>query len=232
MTVVLAARPDEEAATILLRARALDVRLWHLDYTLPGPNAVRRRLYEQGVSVVSVATTRDALADAVRFGSALRTRTIVVEGDTLLAGEDVEGAADRMVRALHTHLSEGVPLAIRNASEPTGLLDMTVCEWMLDELPRLVLWMDPARALRRHRAGEGPEPRHWIDAFAGRTGGVFVHGLGASGAGGAHPDDDGPGWEDLRGALPTAAPWVLDLDPALSEDAVADALGYVRALGR
>jgi hypothetical protein len=230
VSVVLAARPGEEAATILRRALALDQRLWHLATTLPGANAVRRRLHEQGVSVVSVGCTRDKLDEAASFGSALRVRVVVVEGDTLLDGEDVEGAADRMVRTLHPYLADGVPLAIRNTGEPAGLLGMTGCEWMLDELPRLVLWLDPARALRRHRADLGPPPSSWTDAFAHRTGGVFVHGLGSEGLGGAHPDDDGPDWRALRGVLPGAAPWVLELDSVRSEDEVADALRYVRTI--
>lgn len=230
MTVVLAARPGEEAATILQRAQALDQRLWHLAHTLPGAGAARRRLHEQGVSVVSVACSLEDLGDAVRFGSALQVRAVVVDGGSVPAGERIESATDRLVRALHAALREGVPLAIRNTGDEDGLLGMTGCEWVLGELPRLPLWFDPPRALRRQRLAGGPPPSSWTDAFAARTGGVFVHGLGADGTGGAHPDEEGADWVALRGVLPGAAPWVLDLAPGLDETVVRDALHYVRGL--
>lgn len=229
MTVVLAARPGDGLDRLLTRAETLDQRLWHLPGSIEQAEDARRRLHAAGVSVSSIGATKDDLARALHVGAALRVRTVVVDGGAL-EGADPEVAADGLVRALHGPLASGAPLAIRNGLGEDALLGYVATEWLLSELPRLSLWFDPSAAMARQRAGVGTDLPGWMDAYGTRMGGLFVHGLGSDGRGGAHPTDDGPDWPALWGALPKAAPRVLALDPAHDDDQVRDAMRYVRGL--
>ena len=232
MTIVASVRPQEAVAPLLARGAILDQRLWHLPTPLAGSRDVRdarARLHAGGVSITSLETDLAGLDDALARGSALRVRAVVVNGGAL-DGEDPEAAADRLVRALHGPLVGGAPLAIRNGLGEDAAVGFVATEWLLSELPRLRLWFDPSAALARLRAGVGTEISGWIDAYGLRMGGLFVHGLGSDGRGGAHPTDDGAEWPSLWDALPTAAPRVLAMDPRFGDDDVRDALGYLRGL--
>ena len=229
MTIVLAARPGEGVERLLARGEALDQRLWHLPAAIERPREARARLHAGGLSITSLQTDLAGLETAVACGSALRVRAIVVDGG-LLQGADPEAAADRLVRALHGPLVGGAPLAIRNGPGEDAVLGFVATEWLLSELPRLSLWFDPAAAEARRRAGVGAEIPGWVDAYGTRMGGLFVHGLGSDGRGGAHPTDDGAEWPALWHALPPAAPRVLTMDAAHGDDAVRDALRYLRGL--
>ncbi len=228
MTIVLAARPGEGAERLLARGEVLDQRLWHLPAPIDGAREARGRLHAGGLSVTSVQTDRAGLEQALACGSALRARAIVVDGG-VLDGADPEEAADRLVRALHGPLVAGAPLAIRNGPGADALIGFVATEWLLSELPRLALWFDPSSALARQRAGVGTEVTGWIDAYGLRMGGLFVHGLGSDGRGGAHPTDDGADWPALWGALPRAAPRVLAMGPEHDDEALRDALRYLRS---
>lgn len=228
MTTVLAARPGEGAERVLARAEALDQRLWHLPAPIDGAREARARLHVGGVSITSVASDVANLEAALRCGSHLRARAIVIDGG-VLAGADPEAAADGLVRALHGPLVAGAPLAIRNGAGEDALLGFVATEWLLSELPRLTLWFDPPAALARLRAGVGTQVAGWMDAYGTRMGGLFVHGLGSSGAGGAHPTDDGVAWDALSGALAPGLPRVLVMDPAHDDEAIRDGLRFTRA---
>ena len=142
-----------------------------------------------------------------------------------------EEAAHRAARALHRSLADGVPLALRNGGRAGDLLlQPDEVEWLLDDLPALGLWFDPARALRAWRLGLGPEPAAWADRLASRTTGVFVQGLGSDLAGHGHPEDGAPDWGTLGRSLPHAVPWILDLTHALSAADVEDAIRYLRSM--
>ena len=141
----------------------------------------------------------------------------------------VEEVAVRAARALHAAL-RGTPLALRNAGTAADLLlEPTTLEWLLSDLPRLGFFFDPARALRAHRLGLGPQPAAWADRFGSRTGGVFVHGLGSDLAGHSHPEDGAPEWRLLAEELPRGIPWILDLAPSLAPGDVEDAIRYVES---
>lgn len=103
-------------------------------------------------------------------------------------------------------------------------------EWLLDDLPALGLFFDPARAQRAWRLGLGPEPAAWADRLASRTVGVFVHGLGSDLAGHGHPEDGAADWGTLGRSLPHRVPWILDVTHALSAADVEDAIRYLRAM--
>lgn len=229
MKVALAARPEATPEQMVARGEALDQRLWHLPAPLNRPRAARKQFQAHGMAITSVLSDAAGLDAAFHHASDLGARAIVLEGGAL-EGADPEEAADRLVRVLHGPLAAGAPIGLRNGASPDDLLGMTEIEWLLSELPRLTLWFDPARALACHRAEAGPSVRRWIDAYAARCAGLFVHGLGSQGLGGAHPTDDGPAWDALRGAVPRAAPWVLSMDPTRGDDEIVDALSWLRAL--
>lgn len=141
-----------------------------------------------------------------------------------------EAAAQRAVRALHAALAADVPVAVRHGGGPADLLGTEEAGWLLDELPRLRLVLDPGRAERAHRLGVGPAPLAWADAYAARCGAVVVQGVGAHGRGGAHPTEGSIDWRALVESLPRGLPWVLDLAPERSDDEVTDALRWLRDL--
>lgn len=229
MTIVVSARPGEDAERLLARGESLDQRLWHLPGPVAAASEVRSRLHAGGLSITSVQTDVAGLESALAAGSALRVRAVVVDAGPL-GDEHPEAAADRIVRLLHGPLTAGAPLAIRNGMSDDAALGFVATEWVLSELPRLALWFDPAAAFARWRAGVGAELTGWMDAYGLRMGGMFVHGLGSDGTGGAHPADDAPDWADLFGGLPDAAPRVLAMDSSLDDDAVRDALRLVRSV--
>jgi hypothetical protein len=229
VSVALAARPGEDGPALVARARALDQRTWHLPAALPQPRALQALLREKGLAVCSLGSAADVTPGTLACASALRVRAVVVAG-VARGARSPDADAEDLARALHAPLTAGVPLALRNGGDPTDLLDETVCGWLLEALPRLGLWFDPAAALRAARREGGAPLARWTDAWAGRTGGVFVHGLGAAGRGGAHPCEDGPPWTALRESLPGRVPWVLELDPACEEAHVRDALAWLRDL--
>jgi hypothetical protein len=195
-------------------------------------------LRAHGVTVCGVAPGADvavedaAIARAARRAAATKADALVLEGGRV-AGDDRGRATERAARVLHPFLGAGVPLAIRPGGAAEDLLGYEEVSWLLDALPRLGLWLDPARAMALQRAGHGPAVSAWAEACAGRCTGVWVHGLGGDGKGGAHLRDDGPPWEQLAEMLPTRRPWVLDLAPDAGRDALRDALGDLRSvLGR
>ena len=167
-----------------------------------------------------------ALLAAFRGGEA----PDVAEAQALRDAER-EGGADRAARALHRASADGAELAIRNGGRAADLLlQPDVVEWLLSDLPTLGLWFDPARAHRAWCLGLGPEPAAWADRFAGRTTGVFVHGLGSDLGGHGHPEDGAPDWGTLGRSLPHRVPWILDVTHTLSAADVEDAIRYLRAM--
>jgi len=174
----------------------------------------------------SLRREESALLAALRSGE-------VPDGADALAQRAAacEAVADRAVRALHRAQADGVPLAIRNSGRVGDLLlGPDVVEWLLDDLPALGLFFDPAHALRAWRLGLGPEPAAWADRLASRTTGVFVHGLGSDLAGHGHPEDGAADWGTLGRSLPHRVPWVLDVTHTLSAADVEDAIRYLRAM--
>jgi len=234
---------DEVSATRLLEvARSLDQRAFHAARPPAGAVRLRTELKAQGVRILGVSTAApeglsdphveralQALERAVLAASALRAETVVFEGGSPEPGGREE-ATERLARAVHGALRRGVPLAVRNGRGREDLLGFEETEWLLSELPGLGLHFDPARAERAARRDEGPALTAWMDAYAGRCSGVFVHGLGRSGEGGAHPADDGPPWRTLVSSLPRRVPWILEPAETLSPAEVKDALHYLRSL--
>ena len=164
--------------------------------------------------------------------TALRGRETPDAGSALaLRDEYREKAAETAARALHSALADGVPYALRNGARPEDLLlRPEEVEWLLDDLPTLSLYFDPARAERAWRLGLGPAPAEWADRLASRMAGVFVHGLGSDLAGHGHPEDGAADWGTLGASLPRRVPWVLDLTHTLSAADVEDAIRYLRAM--
>lgn len=156
--------------------------------------------------------------------------TARAEGLALRAGPR-ERLVEQVARALHGPLREGVPLAVVPGDGAEHLLGLTETGWLLEALPRLMLWLDAARAERAARLGLGPALTAWTDAWAGRTVGVLAHGLGGDLAGHAHPEEDGPAWGSLGESLPRGLPWVLDVSGRLSAADVRDALRCLAAAG-
>lgn len=223
---------DAKPAQIIAHARALDVCDVHLSAPSKHAARVRRDLQAGGVRVISVAARGradaagfpDALAQAGACAAQLRARAVIVEGGA--AGDEREAAADRLVRMLHGPAAAGVPLALRNGSGAQDLLGFEELDWVLSELPALGFWFDPLAAHLRHGLGAGPATQDWIDAYAGRVTGVFVHG----GEGGSHPTEGGPAWGSLVQTLPRDVPWVLDLEADLDVRDAVDAVRWLRAL--
>jgi hypothetical protein len=141
------------------------------------------------------------------------------------AARAVEAAA----RALHGPLKAGVPLAVRNGDGLAAVLQHVETGWLLDALPGLALWFDPARAERAARLGNGPAVTAWLDAYGPRVGGVAAHGLGSGLGGRAHPADAGPDWGSLAASLPRRLTWVLDLSGSLAAADVRDAVRFLEA---
>ena len=245
MTVTLATGwlGDEVSGERLLEvARSLEQRAFHAASPPTGAAWLRTELKAQGVRILGVSAVAPAglsdphveralraLEGAVVAASALKADTVVFEGGPPEPGGPEE-ATERLVRAIHGPLRRGVPLAFRNGAGRADLLGFQETEWLLSELPGLDLHFDPARAERAARREEGPSLTAWMDAYAGRCSGVFVHGLGASGEGGAHPADDGPPWRTLASSLPRRVPWILDPSTALSPAEVKDALHFLRSI--
>ena len=239
-TAWLGAAPS--AAHLLEIARAFDVRAFHASQPPVQAAWLRTELKSQGVRILSVASDApaglsdpdvqralEALQVAMAAASALKSERVVFEGGPHEPGER-EAATERTARAIHGPLGRGVPLAFRNGGGRQDLLGFEETGWLLSELPSLGLYFDPARAERAARNEEGPSLTAWMDAYAGRCAGIFVHGLGASGSGGAHPADDGPPWSTLVSSLPRNVPWVLDPGEALGRAGVEDALRYLRSI--
>jgi hypothetical protein len=206
----------------------------------------REPLRAQGVTVVALRTEAAGAPSALltEVGGALRVERIVVAGGAFTAPRGVTGAAatepevlrrarerqvEALARALFAPVRAGLPLAVGQAAGPHELLTLEALGWLLDALPRLTLWFDPARALAASRAGTDAAPDAWADRFAGRVAGVSVHGLGSDGRGHAHPEDDGPPWSTLAASLPRRVPWTLDLSGNLSADDVREARRYLEA---
>ena len=228
---------DVTPERILARAQAFDVRSVLLSTPLPRAAEAHARLRAGGVAVCAVAAAQPAdgaeftqgLERGARCAAALKAGAVVVEGGGA-AAHGREAAVDRLARALHAPLAQGIPLVVRNAGAADALLGFEEVEWLLSELPRLGFWFDPMRAEQRQGADAGPAVGAWLDAYDGRVGGVFVHGPGSEGSGGGHPTDDGPDWDRLAAALPWRVPWVLDLGPGLAEGDAADAVRWLRSL--
>lgn len=209
----------------------------------------REPLKAAGVSVVALRLAQQGAPGeaALALAGALRVERVVVGGGSLATppGLTVEaGAAAReaqrlrvrerqveaLARALHAPVGAGVPLAVRHAQVASDLLRLEEVGWLLDALPRLTLWLDPARLLAASREGWEAGPLAWADRLAGRVAGVSVHGLGSDGRGHAHPEDDGPPWGTLASTLPRRVPWALDLSSRLEARDVAEARRFLEAL--
>lgn len=212
---------------------------------------------DAGASDEDGARFATALAEAAACAAALRAPALVVEGgglgsrledrlreaeDDLRAGAEAataawraeraearEEATERALRALYADLRAGVPLSVRPGAGPADLLGFEETGWLLGELRGLGLWLDPARATRAQRLGWGPALDAWLDAYARRCTGVFVQGLGRDLDAGLHPAEGGLDWGHLARALPRRVPWVIDLAPSRSADALADAVALLRA---
>jgi hypothetical protein len=227
---------DVAPARIVAHAHALDVHDVHLSEPIPQAGTAFGQLRAGGVRVVSVApalagdeaTFPQALAQAGVCASRVRARAVVVDGGR--TGADREAAADGLVRSLHGPLRAGVPLALRNGADAQDLLGFEEIEWLLSEVPTLGFWFDPFAADQRHRMQAGPATQTWVDAYAGRVAGVFVHGgAGEGNRGGSHPTEGGPDWGTLVAALPRGVPWILDLDARLGVGDAADAVRWLRS---
>jgi hypothetical protein len=172
-----------------------------------------RELRDRGSGFCGVAGSVEGLEDAMRLARSLRAGAIVVEGGAATGGR--ERAAERLARALHGPLSLGAPIAVTNGAREDDLVGLEEFGWLLEALPRLGLWFDPARAVSRGDA----LPEAWADRFAGRTTGVVVlHGAARS-----------PDLGILTRLLPRRAPWVLDAGPEVPEADLLLALGSLKA---
>lgn len=239
-TAWMGAEPTAEQ--LLQVAQALDVRAFHASEPPARAALLRAELKGGGVRILSVSPSTPAglsdpdtaravaaLEAAAQAASALKAECVVFEGGSPEPGGS-EAATERVARAVHGLLGRGVPLAFRNGGGEHDLLGFQETEWLLSALPGLRLYFDPAHAERAARQTDGPSLTAWMDAFAGRCAGVFVHGLGSSGAGGAHPADDGPPWSTLVSSLPTRVPWVLDPGADMGAADVEDALRFLRSV--
>lgn len=217
----------------------------------PPPAAARWRepLRAAGVGVVALRLAQQGAPGeaSLALASALRVERVVVGGGSLatgpgLAGEDGPAAraaqrlrvrerqVEALARSLHAPVGAGVPLAVRHAAGAGDLLRLEEVGWLLDALPRLMLWLDPARLLAASREGWEQGPLAWADRLAGRVAGVSVHGLGSDGRGHAHPEDDGPPWGTLAATLPRRVPWALDLSSRLEARDVAEARRFLESV--
>jgi len=218
----------------------------------PPPQAVRWRepLRAEGVRVLAVrlADVEGLVGTGAEVVGALKPARVLVPAGALApmppsllggAPSDEERLAHRqrvrerqvevLARTLHGPLAAGWPLAALHGTAAGELLLLEETGWLLDALPRLGLWLDPARLLALERSGGSPGPAAWADRFAGRVVGVSVHGLGSDGQGHAHPEDDGPAWGRLAASLPRWVPWALDLSGRLTAADVREALRYMTA---
>jgi hypothetical protein len=215
----------------------------------PPPAAARWRepLKAQGVGVSALRTEAvgPPAQTLVELAAALRVQRLVVRGGAFEPPRDLAGEAAReparlrsarerqveaLARRLHGPVGAGVPLAVQHARAPHELLTLEGAGWLLEALPRLMLWLDPAWALAASRQGWDAAAQDWADRLAGRVAGVSVHGLGSDGRGHAHPEDDGPPWGTLAASLPRRVPWALDLTGALSSADVREARRYLEAV--
>jgi hypothetical protein len=210
----------------------------------PAARAWRPELAAAGIEVAGVALegVPPDLCDAARSAAglaapaaaaaALRAGHLVVPSPRVVPAERAatrERRVEEAARALHGPLAAGVPLAVVNGGRDADLLHLTETGWLLDALPRLALWFDPARALALEAAGLDAGPLAYADRFAGRVGGVLVHGLGSDGRGHAHPEDRGPPWGRLGESLPQRVPWVLDLSSRHDAADLRDAARFLEA---
>ncbi len=222
MTVALSTRwSGASAEKIIAVARDLDVRAFAFDAPPTRPQALRRELKSSGIDAAAVTvdgvtasdenTSRFAerLETAIAAASALRAGAVVVEGG---GGDEREVAVERIVRVLHGGVMAGVPLAVLNG----GVLGFEELEWVLDDLPRLSFWFDPARV------GEGGDLAAWTERYAARCAGCVARGR--------HPEDLGLPWSTLAASLPRRLVWMFDPNEDLSRSDVADGLRYLRSL--
>jgi hypothetical protein len=212
--------PTVEAADVAATLRRMDVRqVYALLAKGAPPPAALAPLRSHGIRMVAVGTPIDAFAAAEAALAPLKAEAVVVEGPHG-AGEGRERDLEALLRALHGPLRRGVPVGVRN-DEEQGCLGFEEAGHVLDELRGVRLWFDPQRALRR----EASVPlERWAERYAGRTGGVFLHGAlrgaGRDGGEGLGPPDDGAlDWGTLATLLPRRVPWVLDLSAKVEEGA-------------
>lgn len=252
MTLALVPRAAGPGATHeALAALAREAGVPHLVLDDPPAAASRWRepLQASGVRVVALRlSVEGAPSDtALALAGALRVERVVVGGGRLeplpgmgAAPSEAEREAQRLrtrerqveslARRLHGSVSAGAPLAVRHGATEADLLRLDEVGWLLDALPRLMLWLDPARLLAASREGWSPGPLAWADRLAGRVAGLSVHGLGSDGRGHAHPEDDGPPWGTLASCLPRRVPWALDLSGRLDARDVGDARRFLEAV--
>ena len=218
---------DVGAETVVDVARALDVRVVSFDGPPRGAQAWRAALKAHAIEVAAIDASPGAPAASLPAASTLRAGCLRV--DAGVRDGDREAHVDRLVRALHPVVTAGIPVALRFARDAEDLLDPEALDWALSELPALRVWFDAWRAMQLAGLERGPSPERLADDLASRCVGVSVAGPGREGRGGGHPEDGGPDWSTLVGALPRDAAWVVELDPGLGRGALEDAVRVTRS---
>lgn len=222
---------DATPEVVLDHLRRLDLRGVMLHRPMRRSAAWRDVLGGAAVRCVGVHT-RTSPADVFAAGeacaAAMGGTPLVVRAPALPAAGDRERLVGELARRLHGPLTTGLPVAITPGDAGPTLLDDEALGWLLDDLPALGLWLDPAAVMRREAAGEGLGLVPLLDRWAGRCRGTLVAGLGSDGAGGRHPEDVGADWSTLGELLPRGVPWVLDLDAKAVGDELDDAVRFLR----
>ncbi|MDJ0973104.1 MAG: hypothetical protein QNJ98_01415 [Planctomycetota bacterium] len=230
-TRVFGAVPGAER--LVDRLRTLDVRAAFVHAPPMRPGAMGEALRAVGVRVDGVFVgTPDAVpvGDATRIAARLRAGALVLDGGTRRPGTPHEAEVEGLARHAHALLQGGAPVAVLPGDAGEAVLDDEALGWLLDDLPRLGLWLDPVRVVRRAEGDAGAGLVPLLDRLAPRCRGTFVAGLGSDGRGGRHPEDAGADWSTLIELLPRGVPWVLDLAPDADGDELEDALGFLRRL--
>src|SRR5688500_1989126 len=137
---VFASVPPRDARRAKDAMRPLDVTLAGIaSDAVDDPNALRAAVDRAADTAVTLA----------------RPLVVVdVGGATAAGARSVEAAVEAWARAVHDAIGawSGLAIAVRPAGEPSGLFGFRETEWLLDDLAGKPagLWLDPARATRRH----------------------------------------------------------------------------------
>lgn len=229
VTRAVAADPEVGASTEGTRFSTALAAAIEVAAALKAPAVVVEGGRIPGAAGARLADLEASLRKAAR-GSGEDAAPWLAEGERLRA-ERRDRLVEAAARALHGPLKDGVPLALRNGDGLDDLVGHAEIGWLLDALPRLAVWFDPARAQRAVRLTAAPALTAWTDAWASRAAGVVAHGLGSDLGGHAHPEDAGPDWGSLGASLPRRLTWVLDVSGSLSAADVRDAVRYLKASG-
>lgn len=234
MSIAISTRvfgPEVSPEAVLEQLRRLDVRGVMLHRPVRHPVHWRDVLRAAGVTCVGVRTPvapSDVLAAAGDSAAKLGGVALVVLAPELPEGADRETLVGELARTLHGPIAGGLPVAITPGDAGAALLDDEALGWLLDDLPALGLWLDPAAVMRREAEGTGAGLVALLNRWASRCRGTLVAGLGTDGSGGRHPEDVGADWSTLGELLPRGVPWVLDLDATAVGDELDDAVRFLR----